>query len=399
MACRVREMAGAMPVVVLTGARQVGKSTMLREEFADYDYLTFDDYSILEQARIDPDSLWVGHDRIIIDEAQKFPKIFPAIKLAVDQSQRAKHFILSGSANLYLMEKVTESLAGRAAYCALLPLSFGEMKGKITPSHFLSLWETRDFPETGSPMETNLIEILQRGFMPPLLRMETHQQILIWMDGYVKTYLERDLRELSQVKSLIDFRKVMQCLSLRTGQILNQAEVAKDCSLSHATTHRYIKLLEISNIISRVPAYYASRNKRMVKAPKVYFLDPALAIFLSGYMDQASLSKSRELRGFFETLVYLQLRQLCALLTPMAEVYYWRTSTHREVDFIIEHGRIILPIEVKLTQKPTVNDIGSLLAFLEEHPHAPKGVLVHNGTEILWLHSKVIAVPWWWLDF
>ena len=206
------------------------------------------------------------------------------------------------------------------------------------------------------------------------------------------------MRELSQVESLIDFRRLMQCLALRTGNILNQADVAKDCGLSHATAHRYIKLLEVSNIISRVPAWYASRSKRLVKSPKVYFMDPSLSIFLSGYTDRDALVNSREVGGYFETLVYLHLRALCELMTPQAHLYYWRTSTRREVDFVLEHGRSILPIEVKLARRPTSADAANLLAFLDEHPQAAHGVIVHGGDELFRLHSKVVAVPWWWLD-
>ncbi len=395
----IREIAKSLPVVVITGARQVGKSTMLRNEFADYTYLTLDDYSVLEQARLDPQSLWTDTDKVVIDEAQRFPGIFQAIKLAVDRSGRSKHFILSGSANLYLMKQVTESLAGRAAYMDLLPMSIGEIRGIVTPVNFTTLWEEEiRLPETPSPPDSDLYDIMLRGFMPPVLTMNSPLAVLAWLDGYVKTYLERDLRELSQVESLIDFRKLMQCLALRTGNILNQADVAKDCSLSHPTAHRYIKLMEVSNIISRVPAYYASRSKRLVKSPKLFFLEPALSIFLSGYNDHASLSRSRELGGYFETLVFLHLRTLCELMTPRIQIYYWRTSTNREVDFVLEHGRRVLPVEVKLSGRPTVADAGNLLAFLEAHPQAANGVIVHGGNDLFRLHSKVVAIPWWWLD-
>ncbi len=394
----IREMVESMPVVVITGARQVGKSTMLRNEFADYHYLTLDDYGVLDQALLDPQSLWQDKDRVIIDEAQRLPQIFPAIKLAVDRSNRHKRFILSGSANLYLMEKVTESLAGRAIYVDLLPMLFGEAAGITTGDNFLSLWEPGHQPQGASPPEVDLIDIMLRGFMPPVLEMQSPRAVILWLDGYVKTYLERDLRALSQIESLIDFRRLMQCLALRTGTILNQADVAKDCSLSHTTAHRYIRLLEVSNIISRAPAYYASRSKRIVKSPKIFFLDPALSIFLSGNTDAESLRKSRELGGYFETLVYLSLRGLCEVLTPRAEIYYWRTSTKQEVDFVLEHGRKILPVEAKITRNPTISDAKNLLAFMEEHPRASQGVIVHGGNELLRLHSRILAVPWWWLD-
>jgi predicted AAA+ superfamily ATPase len=394
----IREIADSLPVVVITGARQVGKSTMLRTEFADYAYLTLDDYTILEQARLDPQSLWQDHDKVIIDEAQRLPELFLAIKLAVDQSERRKRFILSGSANLYLMEKVTESLAGRAVYVDLLPMTYGELHGITAPANFRSLWQADSPLPKGTPPEEDLPTVMLRGFMPPVMTLESPRAVLTWLDGYVKTYLERDLRELSQVESLIDFRRLMQCLALRTGNILNQADVAKDCGLSHATAHRYIKLLEVSNIISRVPAWYASRSKWLVKSPKVYFLDPSLSIFLSGYTDRDALVNSREVGGYFETMVYLHLRALCELMTPQARVYYWRTSTRREVDFVLEHGRSILPVEVKLARRPTSTDAANLLAFLDEHPQATHGVIVHGGDELFRLHSKVVAVPWWWLD-
>jgi len=394
----IREIADSLPVAVITGARQVGKSTMLRTEFADYVYLTLDDYAVLEQARLDPQSLWQDHDKVIIDEAQRLPELFLAIKLAVDRSERRKRFILSGSANLYLMKKVTESLAGRAVYVDLLPMTYGESHGITAPANFRALWQTDSPLSIAAPPEDDLPTVMLRGFMPPVMTLESPRAVLTWLDGYVKTYLERDLRELSQVESLIDFRRLMQCLALRTGNILNQADVAKDCGLSHATAHRYIKLLEVSNIISRVPAWYASRSKRLVKSPKVYFLDPSLSIFISGYTDRDALVNSREVGGYFETMVYLHLRALCELMTPQAHVYYWRTSTRREVDFVLEHGRSVLPIEVKLARRPTSADAANLLAFLDEHPQATHGVIVHGGDELFRLHSKVVAVPWWWLD-
>jgi uncharacterized protein len=398
MAPAIREIADSLPVVVLTGARQVGKSTMLRAEFADYAYLTLDDYTVLEQARIDPQSLWQDHEKVIIDEAQRLPELFLAIKLAVDRSERRRRFILSGSANLYLMEKVTESLAGRAAYVDLLPMTWGESRGVTEPANFRALWQADSRMQAGGPPGDDLPTVMLRGFMPPVMTLDSPRAVLTWLDGYVRTYLERDLRQLSQVESLIDFRRLMQCLALRTGNILNQADVAKDCALSHATAHRYIKLLEVSNIVSRVPAWYASRSKRLVKSPKVYFLDPALSIFLSGYTARDALVGSREQGGFFETLVYLHLRALCELMTPQPHISYWRTSTRREVDFVLEHGRNILPVEVKLARRPTSADAASLLAFLDEHPQATHGVIVHGGDEIFRLHSSVVAVPWWWLD-
>jgi predicted AAA+ superfamily ATPase len=398
IAPKIREIVENFPVVVITGARQVGKSTLLKNEFQDFTYLTMDDFALREKARLDPQSLWKDSDKVVIDEAQKLPQIFDAIKMAVDDSDRRRKFILSGSSNLLLMEKITETLAGRALYFELLPITFGEEKGFLTAEHFLRLWDEGYHQSEQIVGGHDPLPMMLRGFMPPLLTLKEYSSILYWLEGYVKTYLERDLRELTQVDSLIDFRKVMQGLALRTGHTLNQADIARMSGSSHATAHRYIRILEISNIIQRIPAYFVNRNKRLVKSPKVFYVDPAISIFLAGYHDAESLMKSRELGHFFETLVYLHIRALCELVTPKAGLYYWRTVSGREIDFVIERGRRLLAIEVKYTSNPTAYDIKNLLEFMNDYPETIRGVLVHSGDGIKWLHSKVIAIPWWWLD-
>jgi predicted AAA+ superfamily ATPase len=386
------------PVTILSGARQVGKSTLLQHEFADYAYLSLDDFSLQEKARRDPTSLWIAQERVILDEVQKFPALLEAVKLSVDSSGRRQHFILSGSANLLLMQGVTESLAGRAMYLDLFPLTFGEEQHSPENLNFQSLWE----PDWQVPEEemrsVDPLPYLLRGFFPPLLSFSDHEQVLTWLEGYTRTYLERDLTALSQVSSLIDFRQLMQAVALRTGMILNQADVSKDCGLSHATAHRYIRLLEASHLVARVPAFSRSRKKRIVKSPKIFFIDPALSIFLSGIHDAETLQKSRELGGYFETLVYLHLRAWCEAQTPKPGIYYWRTVSGQKVDFIIERGRKLLALEVKLTTRPAVHDIRNLLLFLQEYPETVRGVLVHAGSRLQWLHSRIVAVPWWWID-
>ena len=394
---KFKEIVDQFPVTVLTGARQVGKSTLLKHDFPDFTYFTLDDFALREQLKLDPQSLWSGTDRIIIDEAQKLPEMFDAIKLAVDSSGRRKKFILSGSANLLLMKHVTESLAGRALYVELFPMTYGELQ-ELPPDNFTHLWNPDHFKSDQDVGTVDPLPRLMQGFMPSLITASQHSEVLNWLEGYVRTYLERDLRELSQVESLIDFRRVMQVLALRTGNILNQADVAKDSRVSHPTTHRYIKLLEVSGIIGRIPAYSVNRTKRLVKSPKIFYVDPALAIFLSGYFDKATLAGCRELGGFFETMIGHHLRSLCEGMTPRASLHYWRTTNGHEIDFIIEHGRRLLAFEVKLTSRPTVHDIKNLLLFLDEYPETVQGVLVHGGDKAFRLHSKVIAVPWWWLD-
>jgi predicted AAA+ superfamily ATPase len=227
--------------------------------------------------------------------------------------------------------------------------------------------------------------------------LTNRRDILLWWEGYVRTYLERDVRELSQIESLIDFRRILESIAIRTGNVLNQTEISRDTGVSQPTVYRYLKLLEVSNIIRRVPAYYPSKSKRVTKSPKVFFVDPGLSTYLSGYHDEDTLGKARQWGSFFETAAFLHLKILSELLVPKASILYWRTTTGKEVDFIIEQGKKLLAVEVKSGKKPTFNDARNLITFMEENPQTMRGVLLHTGRSIKWLHSKVLAVPWWWI--
>ncbi|WP_025209082.1 ATP-binding protein [Hippea sp. KM1] len=290
----------------------------------------------------------------------------------------------------------------RAAYFELLPMSYGEYRGIETPNNFLSLWrgEKANIEENilGGDSVIDTEDLMLKGFMPANITRKSNEDVLMWMDGYIKTYLERDLRQLSQIESLIDFRKLMQVLALRTANMLKQSEVAKDSGLSPATTYRYIKLLEVSNIIDRLPSFFTNRVKRVIKSPKVFFIDVGLAVFLSGYYDKESLLKAREYGSFFETMVFLHLKSLCHTLTPQAKLYYFGTTSQKEVDFVMEHGNKILAIEVKAKESPKLRDVKNLIYFMDNHPETVLGLVLHKGNEVRWLTSKILSAPWWWLE-
>jgi predicted AAA+ superfamily ATPase len=393
---KIKKAIDSFPVVVLTGARQVGKSTFLKKEFPDFKYLNLDEFTVLEQAKIDPYSLWIGAEKVIIDEVQKCPEILLAIKNTVDKTQRKIKFILSGSSNLLLMKEISESLAGRAIYFEMFPMTYREITGNIEKINFLRLWKD-DFIEEETLEKINPIPFILKGFMPPLLYINDLDSILLWWEGYIKTYLERDLRDLSQIENLVDFRKLMSVLAPRTGNIINQTEIARDIGLSQPTVYRYLKLLEILNIIRRVPAYFSSRIKRVIKSPKIFFIDPALCAYLSEYHDEETIKNARELGNFFETMVFLHLQVYSELLNPKGKLYYFRSISGKDVDFIIEWRRKLLAFEVKLTENPTIKDIKNLIDFIEENPDSIRGVLIYTGDSVKYLHSKVIAIPWWWL--
>lgn len=393
----VREAAEDHPVVILTGARQVGKSTLLQQEkpFSQWRYLSLDDFDVLRQAERDPAALWAGVDRTVLDEVQKSPTLLSAVKRAVDQRGRKIRFVLSGSANLLLMQKVSETLAGRAVYFTLFPMTLGEIQGGPV-SNWLPRLFKGDFPADQTVREADespAVHML-RGFMPPLLTLSRSNAVNRWWEGYVATYLERDLRQLSQVESLSDFRRVMQALALRSGQMLNQTEISRDTGVSQPTVHRYLNLLEASCLLIRLSAFGRNRTKRLIKTPKVYWVDPGLACYLTGHDETRGLESSREAGGIFETLVLLHLQALCNLLAPRPSLSYWRTAAGKEVDFVIEQGKRLLAVEVKLTGAPGYSDVDGLRLFLDEYPEARGGILIHSGRKIKRLHERIVAIPW-----
>jgi len=400
LASLLRDAVKDHPVIVLSGARQVGKSTLLLQEppFSKWRYISMDDFDALAQAKSDPASLWAGVDSIVIDEVQKSTNLLNAVKIAVDSHPDKYRFVLSGSANILLMKKVSETLAGRAVYFSLNPLTIGEMDN-LPPSNLLTdLFQGKLPEEKHVPSApTTPLPLMRKGFMPSLMHQQTSAAVLRWWEGYVRTYLERDLRQLSQIDSLPDFQRLMVALALRCGRVLNQTEISRDINISQPTVHRYINLLETTCLIQRLPAFAVNRTKRLIKSPKVVWIDPGLVSFLAGYYDPESLAASREAGGIFESLVYLHLSTLAQLMVPQARLFYWRTVTGKEVDFILEWGRKLLAVEVKLSDKPKFSDVETLRLFLDEYPETSACLLVYAGDEVKIMHEKIVAVPWFLL--
>ena len=385
------------PIIVVTGARQVGKSTLLlnAEPFRNWRFHTLDDFDTLEQAHSNPESLWAGTNQVVLDEVQKAPELLLAVKKTVDRHPGKYQFVLSGSANFLLMKQVSESLAGRAIYFVLDPMSIGEMHDQPQPEILMRALN-HEYPDEGlvTSESPDLADTILRGFMPPLLTLDSSQAWTRWWEGYVATYLERDLRQVAQIDALLDFRRVMELAALRSGQLINQSELARDARLSQPTTHRYLNLLETTHLFDRLPAYTASRTTRLLKSPKAFFNDSALAVFLSGYYEKEDLLKAREYGAFFETFIYHHLRILARLMTPSGRLYFWRTLEGNEVDFVLEHGRKLLAFEVKLSDNLGYRDSAGLRLFLEKHPRTSAGLLIYGGHEIRRLDEKIVAIPW-----
>ena len=384
-----------MPAVVVTGARQTGKSTLAQALVSGKRrYLSLDDLDVLDAARRDPEVLVGGEQPVTLDEVQREPDLLRAVKRAIDRQRRPGQFLLTGSANLLLMRQVSESLAGRASYLTLWPMTRREQAGLGSPG----LWEALlaapdaewlDLLQAQPDAPEDWRDLARRGGFPtPAVHMRTARERAVWFDGYVRTYLERDLQDLAAISALPDFRRLMRAACLRLGQLVNQTELGRDVALAQPTVHRWLNLLETSYLLVRLPAYAVNRTKRLIKSPKLYWGDTGVALHLGG---------SDEPGGpHLENLVLHDLVAWRDARLERADVFYWRTAIGEEVDFVVEAGGRLLPIEVKASGRPRLADATHLRTFRAEYgKKARPGLLLHTGATLEWLAPDVLAAPWW----
>jgi hypothetical protein len=388
------------PVVVLTGARQTGKSTLVEAPPVSKrrTYRSLDDFDVLERAIERPDQLVSSGERLTIDEIQRAPALLLEIKRAVDGERRPGRFLLTGSQNLLMMQRIAESLAGRAVYLTLWPMTDSEKRGAATPGPWTELLKARSVRGAETRLQgTKPVypwpeASLAGGYPVPALRLP-HSERSRWFEGYVRTYLERDLQELANVSALANFRRLMRLAAIRNGQLLNQTELARDAALTQPTTHRYLNLLETSYQILRLPAYAVSRTKRMVKSPKLFWTDTGLASHLAGYGSEAELQDTFG-GALVETLVLNQLLVWRETVSPRPEIYFWRTQSGEEVDFVIEWKSTLLPVEVKRSSRLRLADLKGLESFLSQHSgRARFGVVLYGGGELQRLGDRILAAP------
>jgi hypothetical protein len=384
-----------MPAVVVTGARQTGKSTLAAERVPGARrYATLDDLDVLDAARRDPEALVGGSGAVTLDEVQREPGLLAAVKRAIDRDRKPGRFLLTGSANLLRMRQVSESLAGRASYLTLWPMTRREQRGEGRAGRWEELLAARDeewldLLRAGDARPEDWRALARRGGLPtPALELDGPAERAIWFDGYARTYLERDLRDLASISALPDFRRLMRAACLRLGQLVNQTELGRDVALPQPTVHRWLNLLETSYLLVRLPAYAVNRTKRLIKAAKLYWGDTGVALHLAGAQEPGG--------AHLENLVMHDLLAWRDARLERAEIGYWRTASGEEVDFVIEAGGKLLPIEIKAGARPRLADGAHLRSFRKEYGKRVRaGLLLHTGSAVEWLAPDVLAAPWW----
>lgn len=387
-----------MPVVVLMGARQTGKSTLARTPpwSEDRSYVTLDDLDVLEQARDAPIDLAKRAPRITLDEVEREPGVLLAVKRLIDEDRprHAGRFLLTGSTNLLLMQRVSETLAGRATYVSLWPMTRREQLGlgaagiwsdlmAHEPSEWFDLVNAQAVPVGDWPA------LARRGGYPtPAVELDHPADRTLWFDGYVRTYLERDLQMVASVDNVVDFRRLMRAACLRLGGLVNQTDLSRDVGLPRQTAARYLDLLETSYQLIRIEPYSVNRTKRLAKTPKLYWNDTGLAAHLAGVAELSG--------AYLENVVLGDLLAWRDANERRAEILFWRTHSGEEVDFLIEADGRLLPIEVKASTRLRPAAARHLETFRTEYRGAVTGGLVlYCGEETFWLTEGILAAPWW----
>ena len=390
----------ALPVVVLMGARQTGKTTLAQQLSGGRAFLSLDDLGVLAQAQADPDAL-LANRPLILDEAQRAPELFLPLKRAVDRQRRNGDYLLTGSANLLLMSDAAESLAGRAGYLELPPfcaLEWLEAPEALAPLDHLF---DAEMDVAAWPQRTgDWTHWLLRGGFPPALAAASDADRNFWFAGYVQTYLERDLRRLSAVSSLPDFQRLMALAANRVGRLLNQSELARDAAMPQPTVHRHLNLLETGCLVARIAPHAGNPAKSFVKSPRLFWTDSGLAAWLAGIRGPDDLRQRHDQGFWLEQALFQSLQSWRALDPANRRIWYWRDRSGHEVDFVLEHAGTLVALEIKMSSQVARRDAQSIEAFrsdLARPSRLRRGVVLHGGSQSRVLADGILALPWGWL--
>ena len=356
------ELLGKYPVVALTGPRQSGKTTLLKNAFPNYRYVSLEKPDVREFATKDPNAFLKQYSEyVIIDEAQRVPSLFSYIQTIVDDSGKMGQFILSGSQNFQLMQNITQSLAGRVALFQLLPLDFQELK-------------------SGGFLDADPLSALVKGFYPAIFNRNIEPATFYY--NYVQTYVQRDVSELIELKNISLFKKFLRLLASRVGQLVNYSSLANDCGVSQPTIKSWISALESSYLVFTHQPYFENIGKRLIKTPKIYFYDSGLLCYLLG-IKRAEDLLTHSLKGnLFENMMVAEYVKRMNHSNTLHDIWFWRDVTGNEIDMLyLDNGKFHL-FEIKSSETILNEQFKGLAYFETTHPSATFAKhLVYAGNE------------------
>lgn len=379
-----QELAEALtqfPAALVTGPRQAGKSTLLLKWLPGYEYVTLDDHDTRELALRDPELFLSLHTApLVIDEIQYAPNLLSHLKMRIDADRhRYGQYVLTGSQTFQLMQGVTETLAGRIAIFQLYPLSWSEI-GHIA-GH-----------EESFLQEKKMAEQVVTGFYPEFLYTPPPRASR-WFASYLTTYLERDVRNVKAVQDLASFQTFLSLLATRAGQLVNLTEIGKECGVTTPTAKSWLTILEATYVIYLLRPYYRNRTKRLVKSPKLYFVDTGLLCHLLGIDTGERFFRSAERGHIFENMVVMEAVKQAAISPTRRELFFYRTHGGHKVDLLIEERGELEAYEIKLAKSINPSMGASLIRFHEQHPDSTCRLLCLRE-EPLPLTQDISATHW-----
>ena len=411
---RLLQLWADFPVVLVSGARQVGKSTLvnrLAKKMGIAQHLTLDSSSARIKAAEDSE-LFIQSLRLpaFIDEAQKSPPLFEAIKQQVDQHRAPGRFILSGSANFLLLKRLSESLAGRSARLFLRGISVREHLGRTgKPPHLgdcLKAHSSREVldrahADSGSHRlraQDWAARMLGGRFPEMVLQPGRDDFRISWMENYVDAFITKDLQDFGHVQNRLEFRRFWQIAASSAAQIRDLSKLGGALGISYHTADRYLGLLEQGCHLFQLAPYHANIGKRLTKSPRIFFEDTGLALFLSGIRSLDQIEASERRGAWLENFMVSEIKSITEIFFAGAQVWFWRTLAGAEVDLVVEHGRRLLPIEIKWSTKPMRGELRGLEAFLKDfEKQAPFGLVACPVPEPFLVTERIAAVPLDWL--
>jgi len=378
------------PIVLLSGARQVGKSTLSSKLFKNY--ATLDDIDLRVTAIENPKGLVHRLEKpICIDEIQKAPNLLEAIKMDVDKDRVNGNYLLTGSANLLDMKKTKDTLAGRIIELSLYPLSVKEQNGKPTQNVVDMLFE-RDF--TCDKVDFRMIEecIINGGY-PEVLRLDSELKKRLWFSSYISTYIERDARELGEIREINNFFKFFNVIAPRTATLLNKSKIAKATALKDAMVDNFLTILTQLYQVELVRPYSENIGKQFVKSPKLHMIDTGITCHMLRIKNSKTLEESHYKGQVYETFIFAELKKHISFAVDNTDIFHYHTSDKKEIDFILSRGEQMLAIEVKASHSVGKGDFKHIFDFQKSSKKDILGIVFYMGETVLEIDEKNFAIP------
>lgn len=393
---KLQGMARNFKIVMLVGARQVGKSSLLAHLYPHLQHITFDPYNDQYGAKSDPDQFLKNFPApLILDEVQYTPELLSAIKRFVDRNPDKGQYFLTGSQNFSLLKNAAESLAGRVGILEINGLTYFERTGHLETHWLKTYLEDPKNLKTKANLQESIYDKIWQGQLPALASIES-EFIADYLGSYIQTYLERDIRLFENIEDMGKFDRFLGLCAAMTSQEINDAEFGRELSLSSPTIKRWRERLIASYQWREILPYYGNTIKRLSKKQKGYFCDTGLACYLQRISSPAALATHPNLGHLFESYCVNMIATLCSTLSPAPKLYHWRTNGGAEVDLILEYNGTLYPIEFKCKTSVTARDAKGILSFHATYPQSQiaPGLILYTGDYPLHITEQCIALPW-----